>query len=125
MTKARGMWVAVQVLAIVLLSAVAPLGALADPVGGSQWGTHRVDAYSSRSFNVECSGGEWTAVSVTGDGDTDLDLYVYDGRGVLIASDTDSSDRCSVLFYAIRGGTFRIVVRNYGDVYNEFRIGAY
>lgn len=124
MKKAREMCAAVLVVAAIL-QMVAPFPAAADPMGGAQRGTHRVAAYSSRTFDVACNGGELTAVSVRGDGDTDLDLFVYDGRGVLVASDTDGSDRCLVSFYAITGGTFRIVVRNFGDVYNEFDISAY
>lgn len=124
MKKARALCVAVMVVAAIL-QMVAPFSATADPMGGAQRGTHRVAAYSSRTFDVACNGGEVTAVSVHGDGDTDLDVLVYDGRGVLIASDTDSSDRCFVTFYAITGGTFRIVVRNLGSVYNEFDISAF
>jgi hypothetical protein len=97
----------------------------ADPVGGPQSAVHQVDAYSTDVFVVSFYGDEPAAVAVVGDGDTDLDLYVYDENGYLIGSDTDSTDRCLVLFRPRWTGQFRIEVRNLGSVYNEYRIRAW
>jgi hypothetical protein len=63
-------------------------------------------------------------IVVRGDGDTDLDLAVYDGMGGLIVSDTDDTDYCVVRFTVTRGGTFTVRVRNFGWVYNEYRIST-
>ncbi len=120
--------IGVAMLAVVTamtISAAMPRGAAADPCNGAEWGNHRVEAFASRSFDVCCSGGEWTQITVSGDGTSDLDLLVYDGFGRLIASDTDSSDECVATFFVTRGGDFRVVVRNLGGIYNDFRIGAY
>jgi hypothetical protein len=94
-------------------------------VGGPQSAVHQVDAYSTDVFVVHFYGDEPAAVSVVGDGDTDLDLYVYDENGYLIGSDTDPTDRCLVLFRPRWTGAFRIEVRNLGSVYNEYRIRAW
>lgn len=111
------------------LAAVVALGnfvslAEASPVGGDKYDVHRVNAYSSDSFNVQFYGGESAGVIVSGDGDTDLDLYVYDENGNLIVSDTSYSDQCAVTFQPRWTGWFRIVVKNRGSVYNRYEIAC-
>ena len=59
-------------------------------------------------------------IAIRGDGDTDLDLYIYDDSGNLIASDTDYTDRCYASWYPRRTGTFKIVVKNRGSIFNEY-----
>ena len=74
------------------------------------------------TFYETFRGGEVSVVRINGDGDTDLDVYVYDENGNLIASDTDGLDFCVVRFVPSWTGQFRIVVRNLGGVYNRFTI---
>jgi len=59
---------------------------------------------------------------VIGDGDTDLDCHLYH-NGVLVSSDTDSTDIC-LLPTNGRRGAFRLTVSNIGVVYNEYRVEA-
>lgn len=61
-------------------------------------------------------------VLVSGDGDTDLDLYVYDSNGNPIASDTDYSDDCYVRWVPAWTGRYTIRIVNRGPVYNRFVI---
>lgn len=61
-------------------------------------------------------------VVVSGDGDTDLDLYVYDSNGNLIASDADYSDDCYVSWIPAWTGKFIIKIINRGPVYNRYVI---
>ena len=61
---------------------------------------------------------------VVGDGDTDLDVRVYDRFGQFVASDLDGTDTCLVEWRPVRGGFYRIEVRNLSDVYNEYAIGT-
>ena len=65
---------------------------------------------------------ELAEVCVSGDGDTDLDLYVYDSNGNLIGSDADYSDDCVVRWVPAWTGEFTIKVVNRGAVYNNFAI---
>jgi hypothetical protein len=60
-------------------------------------------------------GGQWAHVGVIGDGDTDLDLYVYDPLGRLVGSDDDPTDDCLVSFFATMTGTYTIKVVNRSD----------
>ena len=59
-------------------------------------------------------------VIVDGDGDTDLDCWLYSSTGRLVSSDTDATDTCVLPSPGI--GTHRVVVRNLGDVYNDYVI---
>ncbi len=63
-------------------------------------------------------------VVVRGDGDTDLDLFIFDGVGRTVVSDTRLGDYCFVTFRVTRGGTFPVQVRNHGGVWNEYSIST-
>lgn len=78
---------------------------------------HRTDVY-----NMTFVAGEVAEIAVSGDGSTDLDLYVYDGYGRLVGTDTDAGDDCDVRFVVIATGTFRVEVVNHGSVYNDYVI---
>ena len=68
--------------------------------------------------------GEVAEVIVYGDGDTDLDLYIYDENWNLITSDTDYTDICICRWNPIWTGNFYMKVVNRGNVYNEFVIAT-
>lgn len=61
-------------------------------------------------------------VAIIGDGDTDLDLYVYDEGGNLIKSDADYSGNCYVSWIPKRTGNFLVKVVNRGKVYNNYTL---
>lgn len=94
------------------------------PGGGSRYDQHRVEANDADVFELVFSAEREAVVTVKGDGDTDLDLYVYDRHGNLIVCDEGLSDSCIVRFWPFRTGNFRIVVRNRGKVFNVYDIAA-
>lgn len=95
----------------------------AGAVGGPKENLNeRVEARATDIYHVRFYGGELAEVLVTGDGDTDLDLFVYDEFGNLIASDTDLTDVCLAQWVPRWTGTFRIEVKNHGGVYNRYHI---
>ena len=59
--------------------------------------------------------GHLAEVVVVGDGDTDLDLYVYDPAGRLVGKDDDETDRCYVRFFPRTSGTYTIKIVNRSD----------
>lgn len=59
-------------------------------------------------------------VIVQGDGDTDLDCWLYDSAGNLVSSDTDLTDYCILPSPGI--GSHQVVIRNWGVVYNDYTI---
>lgn len=97
-----------------------PVTALAGAVGGPKYSSTQVNAGATDVFEVSFAAGEAATVLISGDGDTDLDLYVYDENGNLVASDTSSSDSASVSWTPLWTGAFRVEVKNLGNVYNRY-----
>ena len=99
--------------------------------GGSVWSRYdRVQANSSDAWAPFTRSSGWYEFIVDGDGDTDLDLYVYERpegckscSWTLIGKDIDPGDFCYVKFYS--GGfskEYRAKVKNLGSVYNDYTI---
>lgn len=103
-----------------LLALIKAAGETRGRVGGPTRHEDAVNARSTDVYNIRFRGGETALVIVSGDGDTDLDLYVYDENGNFITSDTDSSDDCVVTFNPRWTGNFTIKIKNYGSVYNRY-----
>lgn len=81
-----------------------------------------VNGNSYIDYTASFVANELAEVLVSGDGDTDLDLYVYDSNGNPIASDTDYSDDCYVRWIPAWTGRYTIRIVNRGPVYNRFVI---
>lgn len=88
--------------------------------GGPKYANSRVEAHDYDLYNVTFRSGETAIVTVIGDGDTDLDLYVYDSNGNLIDSDNDYTDNCVCTWTPRWTGNFRIKIVNRGNVYNRY-----
>lgn len=97
-------------------------GSTRGAVGGPKGQKDRVYGKDVNSYQVKFWASELAEVCVSGDGDTDLDLYVYDANGNLIGSDTDYTDECVVRWVPAWTGTFIIKVVNRGALYNNFVI---
>jgi len=93
-------------------------------IGGPRYQIDRVGAGGTITYRVSFRPYELAEIVVVGDGDTDLDLYVYDINGVLITRDENYSDRCYVSFIPYVNLPFSIVVKNRGRVYNQFAIAT-
>lgn len=74
------------------------------------------------TWTLQFRGQQQAYVCVNGDGDTDLDLYVYDANGNLITYDDDGVDLCVCRFTPRWTGTFRIKVVNRGRIANCYDI---
>ena len=97
----------------------------ADPVGGPKYNHSSVKAYSSDTYNVTLRANESTIISLRGDHDTDLDLYVYDERGRMVDLDNDYSDNCVCEVVPRWTGRFTIKIVNRGAVYNRYTLDVY
>lgn len=111
---------------VAILGLVAFLGAAgmaeAGRFAGPAFDNKRVEAYSSVTYREVFRGGELAIVSIAGDGDTDLDLFVYDAFGNLVAQGIGLTDRETVSWVPPSTGTYRIVVRNLGGVWNRYNL---
>jgi hypothetical protein len=99
---------------------IAKAGQTRGAVGGPQYLEARVSANSSKEYTCRFWANELAEVAVLGDGDTDLDLYIYDSNGNLIAYDTDYTDQCYCRWVPAWTDTFIIKIVNRGSVYNAF-----
>ena len=89
-------------------------------VGGPKYAVSSVNAHGTDVYRVNFRAGETGIVTVVGDGDTDLDLYVYDQNGNLIDKDVDYTDNCVCTFVPRWTGLFVIKIVNRGSVYNRY-----
>ena len=107
--------------------------ALADGVNISGVGTRGAvggekgqnDVVYGRSYNdyvVAFKKGIIAQIGVSGNGNSDLDLYVYDEYGHLIVCDNDYSDDCYVSWYPSWTGNYLVRVVNQGTYRNYFTI---
>src|SRR4051794_38826388 len=74
-------------------------------VRGPQVGQARCQAFGSVTYHETFAGGQMAEVAIHGDGDTDLDLFVYDGEGRLVAQGVGLSDRETVRWFVPATGT--------------------
>lgn len=82
-------------------------------------GSGRVLPYATDRWDVWTSPGHDRLV-VDGDGDTDLDCYVYDRAGRFLGGDDDGSDYCVVDFRRPASGNVVLDITNRGGVYNAY-----
>src|SRR5262245_60292593 len=100
------------VAAVVATLAIVSVGtATARPVGGSKFAETEVSARRTDVFNIRFNAGEMARVSIRGDGDTDLDLFVYDENGNEICRSTGTYDVEACTFQPRWTGNFRVEVR--------------
>lgn len=92
-------------------------------LGSTRGAIYHRDSVNARAwddYTISFYGGEVARVGVVGDGDTDVDLYVYDENGHLIAKDDDRTAECVVQFTPRWTGPFRVRVVNNGYVYSNY-----
>lgn len=75
---------------------------------------------SNDNYQISFVEGRLAEILVSGDGDTDLDLYVYDSKGNLIEKDADYTDDCYVSWIPAWTGRFTVKVVNRGPVPNRY-----
>lgn len=105
-----------------ILGIINGLGDVRGRVGGETYHMDVVDAGLTDVYTMRFQGGEDATIILSGDGDTDLDLYVYDENDNLIGYDDDGTDDCVVSFTPRWTGNFKIKVKNLGDTYNSYTL---
>lgn len=104
-------------------SAKAKAGTASGTLGSTRGAIAHRDSVNARAWDdyvISFYGGEVARIAVVGDGDTDVDLYVYDESGHLIAKDDDRTAECVVAFVPRWTGPFRVRVVNNGYVYSNY-----
>ena len=91
---------------------------------GVETKTKRVSAGDIEYFTYNATAGVEASILIIGDGDTDLDLFVFDRKANSVTEDTDNLDVCLCEWTPTYTGEYIIAVKNWGNVYNEFTIIA-
>jgi hypothetical protein len=116
----------ITMLACVTAAGMAATGlggaARAGAIDGPKVVDMRVPALGTAYYDIVCHGGRLAEVLVDGDGDTDLDLYVYDELGNLVDYDDDLTDTCYGTWVPWRTARFTIKIVNRGRVFNDARL---
>jgi hypothetical protein len=96
--------------------------AAASPVGGAKYDADVLGGFASVDYTVNLWGGEATVIRLSGDGDSDLDLLVFDENGNLIAEDLSYSDQAMAIVEPRWTGQFTVRVINAGARANAYTI---
>jgi hypothetical protein len=114
--------IAAMTFLAILFAISSGVPSFAGALGGSRHGSYTLYANRYNNFSVAFRGGEVARVRVSGDGSTNLDLYIYDEYGRLIASDSDYSDECVVGWIPCCTATYTIQVVNRGLLWNDYEL---
>jgi hypothetical protein len=116
--------IVVLCVALAVLTAVVVPVAHANRVNGPGTDSKTCLAFGSVTYHEQFYGNSTAVVSISGDGHTDLDIFVYDLSGRLITQGIGLTDRETVSWYVPVTGTYRIVVRNLGATYNHYGLAT-
>lgn len=92
---------------------------MAGDARGSQYWAGLVPARDYVDILLILNGKEQTTVTVRGDGDTDLDCFIYDENGNEADRDVDDTDRCVLQVRPRWTGKFSVRIRNQGGISNR------
>ena len=79
-----------------------------------------VGPQSTDSFLLFFNANEPAEISLMGDGDSDLDLFVYDVSGKAISEDARPNDFAYAVWTPAMAAPFRVEVRNLGERANQY-----
>jgi hypothetical protein len=71
-------------------------------------------------WTVNLVAGRPIQVLVTGDGDTDLDVFIENPFGIQVAADIGPTDNCFVRFTPLFNGKYTVKVKNLGRIANRY-----
>ena len=103
-----------------ILEKESKVAAKRDRIGGPARSVETVLANDKDIYTVAFKGDELARVAVLGDGHADLDLYVYDENGHMIAKDNDDTAACAVEWTPAWSGPFTVKVANNGKVNSDY-----
>jgi len=89
-------------------------------LGGPSYKEDRVLPKSQDTYEILMKSKEIAIVYVSGDGTTNLDLYVYDENNNLVAFDDKPTDECLVKFVPERAAKFKVSIKNKGHYFNDY-----
>lgn len=107
-------------LALAAAGAVAAGLAYGGGVDGPMRGERVIAGNGTHEHNVRFQGGQQAIVIVSGDGDSDLDLRVYDGNNNVVCNDDDGTDLALCGWTPTYSSNYRLRIRNIGQTANRY-----
>jgi hypothetical protein len=80
--------------------------------GGQRRWTRKMDKNGEVYYKIEYIGGQTAEFAIIGDGSTDVDIFVMDQNGKVVASDTGFSDLGLVTWKPAQTQVYTIKVQN-------------
>jgi hypothetical protein len=94
--------------------------AFSDPFAGPVQFSGLVFPGQTDYINVNLVGGEVTLIQVWGDKDGDIDCFVYNNRGNLVAADNDDTDACLISIKVPYTAQYTLYIKNEGHVSDRY-----
>jgi len=91
-------------------------------VGGPRMHSSRILSRSSHSYEFTFQGSKKASIAIVGDGETDLDMFIYDEQGKLVGVSDGQWDNELMYWRVEKAQKYRIEVRNVGKIYNDYVI---
>ena len=91
---------------------------------GPMYGEYVLSGQEYITFEVKFTGNEVAIVGAAGDGNADIDLYIYTKDGILVVADDSESYECLVMWFPEKTANFLIKVVNRGMNSTRFGIAA-
>jgi hypothetical protein len=110
-------------ITLLLIDETAGMGS-ASAAGGPKTHQDTVQPGATDVYSVVFTGGQLAEAGIAGDGESDLDLLVYDENDHLVCRSDSSSDREYCRWWPRWTGPFRIEVQNLGRVANLYRVAT-
>lgn len=89
-------------------------------VGGPVRHHDNIPAHSTHIYRILFKGGEPVMVSLSGDGDTDLEMYIYDEDDNMVYDDAVFCSANEPIFTPKWTSRYKIKIVNKGNVYNRY-----
>jgi hypothetical protein len=74
------------------------------------------------NYNLTLKSDQLTEIGVKGDGDGDIDCWLYDQNNNLVSQDVDATDTCYLTANPIWTGAFKLRVKNNGSVASVYEL---
>jgi hypothetical protein len=118
-----GAWIAIiggSVGALLLLGGVILVVSLLS--GGGSYTTPTILPGQRDHRSVHFNAGRVVEITVTSDLNSDMDLFVMDALGRMVASDTSIGPNSHVTFTPLQSGTYQLVVANVSQIPNRSHV---
>lgn len=109
-----------RILALAAVGAIAAGLAYGGGLDGPMRGEHVIPGKGTHYQTVRFQGGEDAIVIVSGDGDSDLDLFIHDGNNNIVCSDDDTSDLAMCRWTPNYSASYRLRIKNIGPTANRY-----